>query len=199
MAITVQQVITEARGLLQDTVATYRYSDTDLVQYASDCLDLLAEHLPHLFVAVRQHTCAAGARQNFSQVGSNGVVDVIEVNGGGAIKMVDRELLDRFSPRWRVTVRAAATTQWMPYPGDRFMFDVYPPAAAGQVLNVHHVATPPELAISDTLDNRLTAHANLIVDYVVGIAEAREAEEVGPQREQAFINKFLAKVKGAAK
>jgi uncharacterized protein DUF6682 len=199
MTYTVQQVVTEARGFLQDTVPTYRYSDTDLAQYASDCLDVLADHLPQLFTAFRSHTCAAGARQAFSSVGSKGLIDVIEVVGGGSISFTDREMLDRYAPKWRTAVKPGAAVEWMSYPGDRYTFDLYPPAPAGQIVNVQHVATPPELSIGGTLDERLTPVANLIVDYVVGMAEAREAEEVGPQREQLFVSSFVTKIKGMGK
>lgn len=195
MAISVQQVITEARGLLQD-VGSDRYSDADLVQYASDCLDVMSDHLPHLFVAIREHTCAAGARQVFSSVGSKGIVDVIEVKGGAALQESSRQMLDAFAPKWRTTTKSGAATEWLPLPGDRYTFDVYPPALNTQVLNVLHVATPPELTLGSTFDERLTSVSGLITDYVVGMAEAREAEDVGPQREQTFISSFINKLKG---
>lgn len=196
MAISVQQVITEARGLLQDAVQPYRYTDADLVQYASDCLDVMSDHLPHMFVAIVPFTCVAGARQAFSAAGSKGLVRVIETSNGNAVSQCDRSTLDIFAPKWRTTTKAAPASEWMPMPGDRYTFDVYPPAPAQQVLNVMHVVTPPELSISSMLDERLTAVSNLITDYVVGLAEAREAEDVGPQREQLFVASFINKLKG---
>lgn len=195
MATTVQQVVTEARGLLQDTTPTYRYSDSDLAQYASDCLDVMADHLPHLFFATREHTCVAGARQQFDTAGSKGVVDIIGVKDGGAIKHVDRNILDRFNTKWRTSTKPAPATQWMGYSGDRYSFDLCPPAPASQVVLVQHIATPPELSVGDVFDERITPVANLIVDYIVGMAEAREAEEVGPQREQLFVQSFVTKLK----
>jgi hypothetical protein len=193
MAVPVATLIAEARGLLQD-VTGVRYSATDLVQYLNDALNILSDHLPASFMAYADHVCIAGPRQSFATAGSKGIVAVLEVKGGGAVVENDKDALDAFQPAWRTKVRQGVVSAWMRIPGDRYTFDVYPPAIAGTTLTVQHIAIHPYTAV-DSLDERLTAYTNLLVDYMVGMCEAREAEEVGPQRTQLFMTTFVNKVK----
>ena len=50
MARTVGQVILAARAIVQDTVAPYRYSDTDLAGYVSEALTEARRVRPDLFL-----------------------------------------------------------------------------------------------------------------------------------------------------
>jgi hypothetical protein len=193
MATSVTQVITEARGLLQD-VAGVRYSTTDLVQYLNDALDLLAEQMPALFYEYTAHLCAAGSRQTFSKVNSKGIVSVMETTAGIALPENDKDALDTFYPSWRTKTKVGVATAWMRIPGEKFTFDVYPPSAANQSLKVQNVYCRRYGPV-DLLDERLTTYTSLLVDYMVGMCEAREAEEVGPQRTQLFMASFMAKLK----
>ena len=49
MPRTVQEIVTEARGHLQDTVAPYRYTDADLVNYTNSAMRVIYRIRPDFF------------------------------------------------------------------------------------------------------------------------------------------------------
>lgn len=198
MSTSMQQIVSEARGLLQDSVVPYRYSDADLVQYGNDALDLIRDARPWLFYELRTHTCVAGPRQALSADGSAGIVDVLEVQNGASITKVDRDALDSALPSWKTKTKAAAARNWMDVNASKYDFWLYPPALAGQNLVVQHIAVN-RYALGTNLDSKLDGFTSLVCDYMVGIAEARESEDAAAQREQMFISMFVAKLKGAKK
>ena len=193
MAVNVSTLVAEARGLLQD-VAGVRYSTDDLIQYLNDAISVISDHVPWAFMAYADYTTVAGARQSFPNTLSKGIVAVLEIKNGNGIDEIDKDALDAFNPKWRTKTKQGVVESWMRIPGDRYNFDVYPPATAGQTLTVQHIALRYYIS-GDLLDERLLSYANLLVDYMVGMCEAREAEEVGPARTQLFMTSFVNKVK----
>lgn len=181
--------VTEARGVLNDTRATsYRYSDTDLVKYGNDALDALALIKPSLFYDFYQHTCTAGSMQVISDPDSLGVVDVLMVIGGNALTKQNMLSMTLDNPGWISAVEGAAI-HWLPYGNDDLRFFLYPPAPEGQVVGVLQKKSPPELALSDTIPVA-PSYFPLIVDYIVGMASARDDESVNSGRMAAFMKLF---------
>jgi hypothetical protein len=195
MGMTLQSCVTEARGLLNDTTATYRYSDADLLQYANDALDELAANpiTQHYFTRIGTMECVLG--QTRQQVGFDdtlALVDIVRVVGGSVPMMADRATLDAFSPGWHSATSGAATN-WFPDPTSKVRFYVYPPAPSGQELEVRYVAIPSEYAIG-TDTGLPTTLLSPIADYICYRAELREDEYAVQGKALAFYQAFLSKV-----
>jgi hypothetical protein len=191
---TLGTAITVARGLLQDTDSTsYRYSDTDLLQYANDALLIMAEHRPEIFSTIIPFTCVAGALQQFGLGASLGVIDVVSSNTNAAMRECDTDTLDAFRPNWQNDT-AGSPRNWARQKGSKYYFYIYPPVAAGTIVTIEHVAVPI-YTINQTLDARIDSYEGTLADYIAGKAEAREAETTGPQRSQTFEESFIARIK----
>lgn len=190
MAVTLQQAIDLARGVLNDRATSKRYSDADLLQYGNDAIDLIALARPEMFYETVEVTCIANSPvQKLAQADSLGLVDVLYVKGGSAVTKTDRATMDRVLPTWP-SASAAAAENWMPLDDDPFRFLISPPAPAGQVLVAIHIKPPPEYLSTDTLPVA-AAYLSLIADYIIGMAESRQDESINSDRAQAFITKFM--------
>lgn len=188
MSLILSSAIALARTVLNDTEEEYRYSDADLLEYGNGALRMLAEIKPEWFIGTVVHTCVAGSRQTLDPDVSHRLIRVIGVHPA------DRDSLDAFSPGWRST-DAGAASNWMPIPGSALGFEVYPPSAADQELTIEHVAVPGPFAAGDDTGLPDTLR-ELIADYMVGMAEARDDEHVISQRSAQFMAQVLARLGG---
>jgi len=196
MGFKISAAIAIARTVLNDTEATYRYSDADLLEYGNGCLRSLPNIKPDWLYTRADLTCVPGAKQSLSFDNAHALVRVIGIKGGAALTQFDRAALDAFMPTWSSATDAAAQ-QWAP--GDNpVSFYVYPPSANGQILEALYVKVPgPYTADEDTgLPDTIT---EAVADYIVGMAEARDDEHVLSGRSTQFINQFAARLGGAAK
>lgn len=191
--LTLALPISTARGILNDP-DVIRYSAPDLLQYANDAIDVLVPLLPQLFYADHEHTCTAGAEQVLPFDTARALVEVQRIKAGGVVLPGDRATLDAFDPAWR-TGTAGPALNWMAVNDDPIRFLVYPPAAAGQILNTVIVRVPDEY--TGAQDTGLPAVlADAISDYIVYRAESRDDEHVNSARAAQFQASFVAKVKG---
>lgn len=191
---TLQDAITIARGYLQDTVAPYRYSDTDLLQYGNDALWLMCGARPELFTRSETITLINGVQQSVTAAGTQGLVDVLANKNGDAVRPVHEPTLSQFRPTWQNDPKGAAR-QWFPETMNKFVFYVYPPATAGDALTVLHVSLLP-YTLLQALDARVAPYVGIIAEYIASCAEARESEDTGPQRSAKFAQDFIGKIGG---
>ena len=190
--LTLSTPIYTARGILQDPTGV-RYSDADLLVYANEAVALVSKFIPHLFHSVGDVACVAdSALQSVAPDAAQALVEVRRIKNGAAITPADRMSLDLFSPSWR-TMASAPAVHWMPVNGDPLRFELYPPAPAGQVVEVMCVRVPETFA-ADTDTGLPTVLSDPIADYVVHRAESRDAEHVLSQRMQAFGQSFISKL-----
>lgn len=193
MSLTLQSPITTARTILNDPNGV-RYSDADLLRYANDALDALAKLAPQLFYERTTHTCAAGVFQQLAVATSLALVNVHRVVNGNVVTPVDATTLDLYDPSWRSST-AGAAKHWMKDSDDRRSFIVYPPASAGQSLEITHVKVPGEYAVGDNTGIPMS-YSDPIADYVVYRAESRDEEHVVSARAAQFLASFAQKVSG---
>ena len=186
---TLQQAITTARSVINDTDSlAYRYSDLDLLLFANDALDAIATLRPELFYQTARITCVTGAVQRFSAPDSIGLKDIFQVENGGVVTQTDRSTINTTSPTWMAATPAPAV-HWMPLLDDPNGFLVYPPAPSNQALIGLYVSVPPEYAASDAIALP-ASYLPIIADYIVAMAQSRDAEHVSSGRAQLFLTKF---------
>ncbi|GIW55339.1 MAG: hypothetical protein KatS3mg082_1743 [Nitrospiraceae bacterium] len=195
---TLQQAIDRARSILNDRDgANYRYSDSDLLSFANDALDAIALVRPELFYSAAEITCIQDEIvQRFDVADSLGLVDILYVEGGGAVTKTERDVLNRIRPGW--PLEAAGTAQhWMRLADDPNRFLIYPKAPANQKLVGLYVKKPPEYAANDTI-LLPDSYVQTIAKYIVAMAEGRNDEAAALARSAAFLEAFYNEL-GAAK
>ena len=190
---TLQEAINIARGLLQDTTVTYRYSDADLLQYGNDALDIIATNQPQWFYAIAELTCIEGKTiQTFNVADSLGLVDVLNVKDGGVVRKTDKNIMDRFRPSWHIDSSGAAT-EWMLAADDPSRFYIHPKAPANQVLVIQYIQKPAEYAIGAThaLPNTFTP---IIAKYIVAMANSRESGDAETAKASKEMGEFYSMI-----
>lgn len=186
---TFENAITDARTLLNDTEATYTWSDTDLMLYANDGLALMCVLRPDLFTTTTTFACAAGAIQTLP---TNAVrlMEVFCVSGGNTVTEVPRETLDRFSPGW-MSETNGTPVNWARNPRSSRTFFVHPPATAALNLIVQYAVPPTRTtATNDTLPIS-DAYFPALVDYIVGRAEMRDDEHANDGRADQLMRMMV--------
>jgi hypothetical protein len=195
--MTPQQIINDARYVLNDTVSTrYRNTDAELLGWVNDALDAMVGVLPQLFAVTSAHTCTAGAEQAPSFARLVAILDVQRITGGAAILRADKAALDAFRPAWYSDASGAAAN-WFPHQASPKKFLLYPPSANGQSVDVVFAQAPVALALDDVVpvsDNYQPA----LVSFVVGMASSKDDEATNTNRAAQAKADFVAMIKGAA-
>lgn len=195
--MTPQDIITTARYLVQDlgtASGIYRQEDPELLGYVNEALKEVATLRPDLFSTIGDLTCATGkAEQGVTFLDAQALLDVMCIHEGRAITPMDRRALDLFMPDWRNAPPAQAE-HWAPIEGDPLRFLIYPPAPAGQVLDVRYVRIPGTYTLTDTIGDLPDNYAPALADYVVYRAEMKDDEHVNANRAAAHYTAFKTKI-----
>jgi hypothetical protein len=188
---TYAEAIAAARTILNDTEATYSYSDADLTIYANDGLAAMVILRPDLFETITTLTCVAGAVQQAPATCVR-FMEVFHVASGNVVTEVPRETLDRFAPGW-MTQANGTPVNWARHPRSNRTFFVHPPATANLVLNVQYAAVPTRVATANIGSTALPisdAYFPALVEYIVGRAEMRNDEHANDQRASQMMERM---------
>lgn len=195
--MTPASIIAIARHITNDTgqvSGVFRQDDAELLAYVNEALKEAATLAPPLFTSVGDLTCATGkAEQSITYLDAAALLDVLCIHEGAALTPADRATLDQFMPSWRSDPPGPAQ-HWMPIEGDRLRFLIYPPAPAGQVLDVKYVRIPRTYAMEDVIADLPETFAPALADYVVYRAEMKDDEHVIGQRAAAHYTAFKTKL-----
>lgn len=197
--MTPRDIIKQARYLTQDTDSVVpRQTDAELLSYVNEALREACVLRPDLFSAIGDMTCTPGqCEQAIRFIDAVSLLDVLCIHGGHAVTPMDRQAMDLFKPNWRLDA-AAAAKHWTPLPGDSLSFLIYPPAPAGQVLDVRYVRNPATYALDDVMGDLPLAYQPALADYLVYRAESKDDEHVLTQRAAAHYAAFKTKFGAAA-
>lgn len=195
--MTPQEIITEARHIVNDTDATaYRQSDDELLTYVNGGLKECAVIQPILFSTIGDMTCTSGqCEQSITFTDAVALLDVLSIHGGAALTPFDMASMNAFNPGWR-TDAAAAARQWSRFANDPLKFFVYPKAPVSQVLDVRYVRNPSTYTIGATISDLPSALQTALTDYVVFRAQSKDDEHAVSQRALGHYQAFVAKLKG---
>lgn len=181
-------VIARARELLGDETGLERYSTASLMRHANDALSVIAIAHPQLFSGIKTMECQAGAYQ-FIPASWIGLVDVIGVVGGGALRKADRAVLDRVDSQW-MRKAPGIPTQWAAVAGDERRFLLCPPAIEGTQLEVVATGVDQTYGLADTLPLP-DAYAPAIAYFVASMAFGTEDEDMNDAKSQKYMSLFL--------
>lgn len=200
--MTPQEIITDARGILNDTdVLQPRNSDAELLRYVNDGLLEVAQLRPVLFSNTVSFVVVANkCAQEVPLSSGSEILEVIGLTGGAALTVFDRDAMDSFRPAWRNDT-AGTPEQWAPVKSDPMRFDLYPRPSAALSVDLRVSDTPPIYALNDSVELLPDTFRPALVDYVVHRAELKDDEHVLTQRSALMYTAFLGKigvVKGGA-
>lgn len=187
--MTPNDVITEARRLLQDTRASYRNSDAVMLGWVNMTLKTTAILRPDLFGVIGD---IATTPNNFVQTmpaGSIRLMDIFQVKGGDAVVEVNRASLDLSNPGW-MSEPAGTPVNFMRHVSSPNQYFLYPRPATGIVLVGQYAQTPPTYTQNQTIALIPDAFFPTLVDGVVFLAESIDDEHVNSNRAKLFQDKF---------
>ncbi len=187
MSFTVADIVQEARELLLDETAPFRYSDAYIVRKTNQVLRRMVIIRPDLFAHVATITTTVGSLQA-CPADSVRLMDVTLNGASRAPKEINQEVLDLMFPTWNTTT-VGPTTNWMRYPRDPNRFYVYPPSAGGETLTIVYARSTPTYAVGDTVSLQ-DAYFPVVLDGVCWLMESLDAEHVESGRAKMFKDAY---------
>lgn len=186
MATTAQDVANRAREILNDD-SKVRWLDADLFMWLDDAMRLLVKAAPSLFQARVTETTVAGSKQTLSTARAVSVVRVV------GLTAFDKAALDAFDPDWETAISAGTAVQWAPGEEPRSYY-LYPKSAGSVSLSVEIIQAPAAItALTDAIPLS-DDFVGPLADYVIGMAETKDAAHVNSGRAQVFMSAFAAKL-----
>ena len=190
-------VVTEVRRILQDTLSPQRYSDDILLGFANQALKRIAVLRPDLFAIIADIPTTADAVVQSMPADSIRLLEIYSVKGGNGIIETNREILDQSLPTWMNTT-AGAAINFMLHVRNANKFFIYPKAPSGQVLIGEYAQTPPTYDGTTTVALLPDAYFPVVVDATVFITESVDNEHVNSKRAQIFQQSFTQSLGVAA-
>lgn len=187
--MTPNEVITEARRLIQDINSPQRYSDTVMLGFVNQTLKRMAVLRPDLFAYIGEIPCTAGQVLQSPPIESLRIIEIFQVKDGNGVTEVDRTILDQTYPGW-MNDTAGPTVNWMRHVRNPNRFFIYPKAPASQILIGEYSQTPPNYTGAQTVSLLPDAFFPVVVDGTVFLAESVDNEHVNSNRAQLFQQSF---------
>lgn len=187
--MTPADVILEARRLVQDQTAPYRYSDAVLLGYVNQTLQRMAILRPDLFTDIVDIPVTAGTAAQILPADAIRLVDIFQVKDGNAITEVDRETMNRNYPGW-MQEASGQPVNFMRHVKNPDRFFLYPRPAAGVVLVGEYAKAPDTYALDATISVISDVYFPILVDGVVYLAESIDDEHVQSGRAKLFYDSF---------
>lgn len=187
--MTPNEIIAEARRLIQDTKTTYRYSDAVMLGWVNMTLRRTAVLRPDLFGVIGDISTTPNTVLQSTPADSLRLIEIFQVKNGDAVTESRRETLDQMYPNW-VNETAGAPVNFMRHVRNPNKFFVYPRPTAGIVLVGEYAQTPPSYALNDTISLIPDAFFPILVDGVVFLAESVDNEHVNSGRAKLFQDAY---------
>lgn len=188
--MTPNEIITEARRLIQDTKTPYRYSDAVMLGFVNQTLKRMVTIRPDLFAVIGDFPTTANTVLQSCPADSTRLIEIFQVKNGNAITEVNRATLDRTVPNWQ-NEDAGQPVNFMRHVRNPNRFFVYPRPEAGVVLVGEYAQTPPDYTLGQEITYPTDAYFPVAVDGVVFLAESIDNEHVNSGRAKLFQDAFV--------
>lgn len=186
--MTPAEVIAEVRNVIQDTRATFRYSNTLLLSFVNTTIKRMAILRPDLFTVIGDIPVTANTVVQSCPAGAVRLVEIFQVKNGDVITEVSREVLDQTYPEWR-SDSPGTPVNYMRHVRNPTQFFLVPRPVSSVVLVGEYVASPETYAIDDTIELP-DAYFPVLVDGVVFMAESVDNEHVNSGRAKLYQDSF---------
>lgn len=186
--MTPAEVIAEVRNVIQDTRATFRYSESLLLGFVNTTIKRMAILRPDLFTVIGDINVTANTVVQDCPAGAVRLVEIFQVKNGDVITEVSREVLDQTYPEWR-TETPGTPVNYMRHVRNPTQFFLVPRPVSSVVLIGEYVASPTTYTINQTIDLP-DAYFPVLVDGTVFMAESVDNEHVNSGRAKLFQDSF---------
>jgi len=187
--MTPAEIITDARGIIQDTLVPYRNSDEAMLAYVNLTLKRVAVLRPDLFAEVAEIETVPDSPIQSLPSGAIRLIDIFYIKDGDAITETDRESISRSYPGW-ASEASGTPLSYMRHVKNGQKYFLYPRPTAGIVLVGEYAMSPPNYGMDDTISQPTDAFLPVIVDGVVYLAESIDAEHINSGRAKLFLDSF---------
>jgi hypothetical protein len=191
MATTVRSILNRAASLLNDE-EHIRWEESELLEWLNDGQRVIAKGPATDAYVLRDNIVAvAGTVQSLPDGGIR-LVDVVKnVSGGGAIHQTDYALVDVLSSTWR-SAAAGAAENFFYDERNPTEFEVYPPQAGGENIEVVYNATPGDATIHGNIVIS-DMYADSLIDYIAyrGFSKDTEDSSTDLGRATTFYKAFV--------
>lgn len=203
---TVQTLIDEVRETIQDTVATFRWADAELINYCNAGIRQTITLIPEANAVesietitndiARQAIPAGGIK--FIKVARNYSDD--GTTPEGVVRVAEKDALDSYDPDWEydTDIKADAANFFEHYthdPREKAVYFLYPPQAAAskKVAIVYSAVPTAHTAVGDTFALN-DEYLNAVIQYMTYRALTKEARQSIPAafRQELWDNYLLA-------
>ena len=190
MATTARSILNRAAALLNDEEHV-RWSEAELLEWLNDGQRAVAKGpSTDAYVLRNSVTAVEGTVQSLPD-GAIRLVDVVKNGSGGSVLQSDYAIVDILGSAWRAGSTGEAETYFYDE-RNPLEFEVYPPQAGGETLEVVYNAQPGDaiingdIAISDM-------YADSLIDYIVYRGMSKDTEDASAElsRATAFYRAIL--------
>jgi hypothetical protein len=188
--MTPNDVITEVRRILSDTLAPQRYSDTLLLGFVNQTLKRMAILRPDLFATIGNISTTANTVLQSMPTDSIRLMEIFQVVGGNAVTEVSRDTFDQTYPNW-VNETPGTPVNFMRHVRNPNKFFVYPRPISGVTLVGEYSQSPTDYGLGDTILLLPEAYFPTIVDGTVFLTESIDDESVSAGRAKLFQDSFV--------
>jgi hypothetical protein len=188
--MTPNDVITEVRRILSDTLAPQRYSDTLLLGFVNQTLKRMAILRPDLFATIGNISTTANTVLQSMPSDSIRLMEIFQVVGGNAVTEVSRDTFDQTYPNW-VNETPGTPVNFMRHVRNPNKFFVYPRPVSGVTLVGEYSQSPTDYGLGDTILLLPEAYFPTIVDGTVFLTESIDDESVSAGRAKLFQDSFV--------
>lgn len=200
MAIRVSNLVDRVQELLEDFEGV-SWTPSEILASIEEAARELAHH-PYAWILTEELELAGGARQRVpdtrASVEDLGAAYEADGTPTGTPTVFELTTMARFRPSW-VRDAPGPTRQWAKDLRDPRAFWVYPPAEAGQKVDVVVRALPPGEITMETELPLDSSWAPAFIDYALARAFGKDAEHAGLlDQAAAHMQKAMSLIQGGA-
>lgn len=174
-----------------------RNSDAELRAWLSEAQRALCRIMPQQHTKVGTLTLVNGARQSIP-AGATMLVSVIRNDGGNAVRMTSRAVLDAYYPGWQAAPKVSAVRDYLYEPlVNKAVFYVWPPVNAGVKVEAEYATPPDEIAANEETIVVDDIYADALQNYMLFRLYSKETEDAAaPDIAAGYLKAFTAEVGG---
>jgi hypothetical protein len=198
MTITAKSLVQRIVDISQDKTSI-RWPVNEIIRAINDAQREIILYRPDAMVTNATLALVAGAKQSLPANGTK-LIDVVRNTTGGAMRIVNREILDAQTPGWHQLTGTLSPVHYMYDIRDPKVFYVYQPALLGASLDIVYSAIPsdiaevPEGSLFQAVVGNISVpeiYANAIVDFGLYKIYLKDADYAGnAARAQAHYAMF---------
>jgi hypothetical protein len=199
--VTVQDLITQARVILQDRDAV-RWADEEFLGWVASAYREIVRYRPAANSVTQPFTAINGTRQSLPVDGAY-LISVVRNETGTlrSILPIERTILDSQNPDWHTVnlTNGSVDPRFYVYEKDSpKVFYLYPAATAGDIVSIQYARIPTAHTVKTETISLDDTYAGTIVDYMLYRAYSKDASVGDQHLAQRYGMTFYQQIGGPA-